>query len=480
MQERIDPILRTACRLDRDRLLVVGVSGGADSLCLAHLLWKLGYPLLIAHFDHGLRPESEEDRMAVQAFALEAGLQFAFERQDVQAYADEQVLSVEEAARVLRYRFLFRQAEAAGAQAVAVAHTANDQVETVLMHLLRGAGLSGLSGMPVYSLPNPWSQSIPLVRPLLSTWREEVLRYNRDQGLVAREDVTNQDVRYYRNRLRHELLPYLQQYNPAVHDVLWRMANVLGEENLVLEQLTDEMWAECLLAQGEGYLALSAELLLEQAPGLQRRLLRRAVSRLRPGLRDISLADIDRALAFVREPPRSRSMDLTAGLRLLREDGKLILAVWEADLPTQGWPQVGPGGQHPLPVPGSLSLEGGWRLEAERVEAPEAEAGRLLDSAVEQADPFQAWLDPEALSLPLTVRVRQPGDRFQPLGMGGRSAKLSDFFINNRLPRRARERWPLVLSDDQIVWIPGLRLAHPFRLKPGDRAAVRLRLVRER
>src|SRR5690606_34005843 len=129
---------------------------------------------------------------------------FAFERQDVQAYADEQALSIEEAARMLRYQFLFRQADAAGAQAVAVAHSANDQVETVLMHLLRGAGLSGLSGMPVYSLPNPWSQDIPLVRPLLSTWREDILAYNRDQGLVAREDATNQDLRYYRNRLRHE------------------------------------------------------------------------------------------------------------------------------------------------------------------------------------------------------------------------------------------------------------------------------------
>ncbi len=480
MRERIDLILQTICRLERDRLLVVGVSGGADSLCLAHLLWKLGYPLLIAHFDHGLRPESQADREAVQAFAREAGLQFAFERQDVQAYADEQALSIEEAARMLRYQFLFRQADAAGAQAVAVAHSANDQVETVLMHLLRGAGLSGLSGMPVYSLPNPWSQDIPLVRPLLSTWREDILAYNRDQGLVAREDATNQDLRYYRNRLRHELLPYLQQYNPAVHEVLWRMANVLGEENLVLDQLTADAWAECLLSQGEGYLVLSAGLLLEQAPGLQRRLLRRAVSHLRPGLRDISLADIDRALAFVQDPSRSRSMDFTAGLRLLSENGKLILAAWEADLPAQGWPQVEPGSRNRLPVPGSLSLNGGWRLEAERVEPPEAEAGRLVDAAIEQADPFQAWIDPDSLSLPLTVRTRQPGDRFQPLGMGGRSAKLSDFFINNRLPRRAREGWPLVLSKEQIVWIPGLRLAHPYRLKPGSRAAVRLRLVRER
>ena len=236
MLDRFPTTLQSECHLEQDLLLLVGVSGGPDSLCLLDVLRRLDYRLVVAHLDHGLRPESADEALAVQRLAESLGAACVVERQDVSAFAEMHGISLEEAARSVRYRFLFEQARLYEAQAVAVGHTADDQVETVLMHLLRGAGLSGLRGMAYRSLPNTWSQDIPLVRPLLGTWREEVLAYCHANALQPHLDSSNLDIRFYRNRLRHDLIPYLKNYNPRVHEVLWRTARVLSDDYAVLEQ----------------------------------------------------------------------------------------------------------------------------------------------------------------------------------------------------------------------------------------------------
>ena len=209
MLEVVRSVLQNRCGLTPLSRLLVAVSAGPDSLCLLHVLWQLGYSVVVAHLDHGLRVESAAEAAMVQHFAEDLGVQWVCKRQDVQGYATQNGLSIEEAARNLRYRYLFEQAERLEAQAVAVGHNADDQVETVLMHLLRGAGLSGLRGMGHYSLPNPWSQRIPLVRPLLGIWRGEIQAYLDRSGLKPSLDSSNLELRYYRNRLRHELIPHL-------------------------------------------------------------------------------------------------------------------------------------------------------------------------------------------------------------------------------------------------------------------------------
>lgn len=469
------------CQVDPQQVTLVGVSGGPDSLCLLDGLWRLGCRLVVAHLDHGLRPESQQEAAGVAEAVTARGLPFRLERMDVAAFASQHGLAIEEAARLARYRFLFAQAAADGAQAVAVGHTADDQVETVLMHLLRGSGLAGLRGMDYRSLPNAWSESIALVRPLLGVWRAEVLAYLAGQALQPNLDPSNQDTRFFRNRLRHELIPYLESYNPQVRTALWRTAAVLREDYAVLEAEVEKSWQACVTAVGPGWVSFAAAALAGQPLGMLRMLLRRAIAGLRPGLRDVDFAALERAVHLVQAGPPGGGCDLIAGLHLQREGERLWLAAWEAELPHsdaagQPWPQIPPGEALPVQVPGITPLPGGWELHIDRVDVDP----NVREHARTNLDPYQAWVDADALQAAagdgLQVRSRRPGDRFQPLGLDRGSQKLSDFMINIRLPQRARKGWPLLLAGESLVWLPGLRLAHPFRLTESTRQAIHFEL----
>jgi tRNA(Ile)-lysidine synthase len=187
---------------------------------------------------------------------------------------------------------------------------------------------------------------------------------------------------------------------------------------------------------------------------------------------------VARALEFVAAHETSGQTDLPAGLRLLRESGRLWLAAREADLPDNQWPQLPLGGVFRLEVPGELALPESWVLRAERIDDLIADLANVREQVFRNDDPHQAWLDLDRLHLPLGVRSCQPGDRIQPLGMQGHSLKLADLMVNLKLPQRARDRWPLVLSGDELAWIPGLRQAHPFRVTVSTKRIVRLSLVR--
>lgn len=470
--DRIDTLCRGACRLAPDQPVIVGVSGGPDSLCLLDLLVRLGYPLIVAHFDHGLRLEAQEDARAVADVAAGYQLPFVTDRADVRALAASQKQTIEEAGRAARYRFLFDQARQVGAQAVAVGHNADDQVETVLMHLLRGAGLSGLKGMNFRSVLPEWDDRVPLVRPLLSTWREEVDAYCAERELSPRQDASNQDVTYYRNRLRRDLVPYLQSYNPRVKELIWRSAETLAGDAEIVTAVAQEAWVSCAPECGPGYQSLSLPVFRKLLPGLQRRVLRQAISRLRPGLRDVDFEAVERGVAFALSPASTGQMDFLQGLRLFIELDRLYLADWGADLPVEAYPQVETGWEGLITVPGTLDLPHGWRITAEYIP---------IDSyppAIPRDDPSEGWLDAETLDLPLLVHAPAPGIRFQPLGMAGRSLKLSDFWVNEKLPRRLRPGWPLVFSGDTLAWIPFYRPAHPFRVRESTRKAVRLIITR--
>ncbi len=439
------------------------------------VLHRLGYSLVVGHLNHGLRPEAGRDAQEVANFAQALDVPFVLGEEDVGAYARQNASSIEEAARTLRYRFLFAQARRLAAQAVAVGHSADDQVETVLMHLLRGAGLAGLKGMQFRTLPTPWSEHIPLVRPLLSTWREQILSYCQERGIQPVIDRSNLDTTFFRNRLRHELIPSLQGYAPRLPENLLRMAQVLNGDYQLIRDLVAAAWETCLVGEGLGYLVFDLRSLKGQPVAVQRHLFRRGIAVHRPGLRDIDFAAVERALAFMDSPPRSGQCDLIAGLRLFYEGDHLWLATWEADLPAGDWPQVPQGEPLQLDVPGDLPLPGGWHLVAEI--ATQVEIAR--QQAFTNADPYQAWADADRARFPLVVRSRHPGDRLQPLGMDGRSIKLADFMINVKLSRRARHTWPLVCSQDKILWVPGYRLDHEYGVTHSTRRILWLRLDKE-
>ncbi|MFC2042855.1 tRNA lysidine(34) synthetase TilS [Chloroflexota bacterium] len=475
MLEKIRTVLQTKCLIASDQVLIVGVSGGPDSLCLLDVLVHLDYNIIVAHFDHCMRSESRAEAQVVRKTAEDMGIPFLLGQKDVVRYAETHRLSLEEASRVARYDFIFHQAERLGVDAVAIGHNADDQVETVLMHLLRGSGLSGLRGMSYRSLPNPWSKDIPLIRPLLDIWREEIEAYIESHELRPSIDFSNLDTQYYRNRLRHELIPHLESYNPRLRHLIFRMADVLQEDYDVVESLVDTGWQKCLLESGSEYVAFDLNLIQNQPLALQRHILRRGINHLRPGLRDVDFNTIARAIGVLDTPPRSGQIDLISGLRLLIEDDRLYIIYHEAALPSHNWPQLDIDVELVLNVPDVLKFNQGWRLSAELTENGQ----RTRRKAITNNDPFQAWIDFTHLQLPLLVRTRRPGDRIKPLGMDAGSLKLSDLMVNLKLPRRVRNKWPVVTSASEIIWVPGMRLAHKCRLTEDTEAAVHLTLAKE-
>ncbi|MCL4562208.1 MAG: tRNA lysidine(34) synthetase TilS [Chloroflexi bacterium] len=467
-------ILELKCGVTKSSVLLAGVSGGPDSLCLLDALHRLGYAVIAAHFNHHLRPEADEDARRVAEMAEERGLRSTLGEGDVAALAEDSAMSVEEAARVKRYEFLFEQARRVNAQAVVVGHTADDQVETVLMHLLRGAGLAGLKGMTYTSLNPEWDASIPLVRPLLGIWREETEAYCAEFSLQPVTDASNRDTTYFRNRLRHELIPFLQSYNPRIRTAIWRTSFSLAGDFDTVQQVSRQALANCLQQQSKGYLALDLPNLKGLSPGVQRGVLRLAITRLRPQIRDVDYLSIDRALDFIARPPLSGRTDLLGGLSLIAETDRLYLVDSDARLPETGWLKIDLLTPARLEGPGKVIIADDWALIAEWVDAGD----RCLIDLARKASPYEAWLEGERELFPLVVRRRAPGDRFQPLGMDGKWVKLSDFFMNVKLPRRARDRWPLVCAQDQIVWIPRYRPAHAMRITAATRKALYLRLER--
>ena len=301
MLETIQSILQDQCGLRHEQSVIAGVSGGPDSLCLMALLRKAGYHTIVAHFNHKLRPDADADANVVEQTAARLNLASVIESGDVRAYADKEKLSIEEAARTMRYRFLMAQARRFNAQAVAVGHTADDQVETVLMHFIRGTGLAGLKGMNYRTIVHMFDPQIPIVRPLLDTWREETVVYSAANGFRPRHDPSNASLDFFRNRLRHLLIPTLESYNPRFREAIWRTSRSLGADYEILSNVLDEAWKACVVQETADFVAFDVSVLTKQPVGLQRNLVRRAMEHLHPEEPDVSYATLERASNFILE-----------------------------------------------------------------------------------------------------------------------------------------------------------------------------------
>jgi len=460
------------CGLNRDQLILIGVSGGADSLALLMGLESLGFNLSVAHLDHALRPDSARDGDFVAQLADSYGLPFVRKRIDVAKSAETHGQSLEEAARHVRYQFLFDIARRQQAQAVAVAHHADDQVETVLMHFLRGSALPGLSGMDYRTVMPLWDVSIPLVRPLLGIWREEIDTFVTEKGIAPRIDESNLDTTYFRNRLRHELIPELSTYNPQVREVILRMSQVLHEEDQFLQQLAEEAWEECSIIFEEERVIAPRTPFCQLPKALQRRVFRRAVSLLRPDLRDVGFAVIERGIDFLADPSESGETDLVSRLNLFVLDDIFVLKTWEAELPDWGKPLLATVDDDSLlDIGRPVELRHGWQLEAELVE----EIPENFTQHLHKLDAYEIWLDYDRLETPLTVRGREEGERWQPLGMKAHTQSLQDFFINEKIDAHLRDLWPLVCSNEEIAWVVGLRPSELFKVRPDTRRILHIR-----
>ena len=448
--------------------LVLGVSGGADSLCMLHVLSELadecGVSLHVAHLEHGIRgTESEADAHFVAETSAGLGLPFTVEHADVPGLAREEGIAVEEAARQARYAFLGRVARSLGSRSVAVAHNADDQVETVLMHILRGAGLAGLRGMR----PLAWmdelrlgepapaegvasGERIRLVRPLLDVPRTDIEAYCRAHRLSPRYDRSNLDTTYFRNRLRLELLPTLETYNPNIRQVLRRMASAISADYDLLRDVLLAVWPMVVRSETDEAIVYDLEALSRQPLGGQRSLLREGVHRLRRSLRNIGFQHIEGAVRLVKEGVTGSKATLPRGLMLVRGYDQVVLAPEGYGVPRAEGPRV--SREIFLSVPATLTLpEGGWRLRTEVL-------GReSLPTDWDQAShALVAYFDLDRLGGPHTLRPRRAGDRLTPLGLGHRQ-KVSDLMINCKIPRGERDSVPLLLCGTEVVWVVGFR-----------------------
>lgn len=462
--------------LSAGETVVVGVSGGADSLCLLHALralaGELGLALHVGHLHHGLRgAEADADAAFVASLCQGWGLPCTVGQADVPALAQQGRLSIEEAARQARYRFLGDLARSLGASAVAVAHQADDQVETVLMHLLRGAGLAGLRGMSPLArldelrLGQADLPPIRLIRPLLEVTRQQVAAYCRAHGLTPRYDCSNLDTTYYRNRLRHELLPLLEGYNPAIRQVLRRTAEAVAADYALLRDVLDEAWARVVRCETDETIILDRAAFDDQPLALRRSLLREAIHRLRRSLRNINWVHVEDAVRLAERGRAGDAATLPGGLAMTLGYDDLTVAAAGYAPPQDDVPRLVTS--LAVPLEGVTPLSGGrWALRT-RLLPRQA----LPEGWSRQADPHLAYLDAGRLVAPLTLRPRRPGDWLLPLGLGGRQ-KVGDLMTNCKIPRAQRDAVPLLTCGDEIAWVVGYRLDARFAVGPETRTVL--------
>jgi len=456
-----------------DRVLAA-VSGGPDSVALLHLLCKLAprmdFTVGVAHLDHGLRPEAQAEAEFVNTLARDRDLPFHSAAQDVATYRERHGLSLEEAARDVRYAFYKKVAATEGYQKVALGHHRDDNAEIVLMNLLRGSGPLGLSGIP------PVRDDL-FVRPLMNLTRAQIMAYLKQQRLAYVTDPSNADLCFTRNRIRHVLLPLIRKdFNPNILATLHRTATIMADENTWLESQADPLWDRVLLAADGRQLSLDHKALIGMPRAAVRRLLRRAIYRLGGSLRRITFSHVDRLIELTTAAENAR-VDLPGLIAAHKQADRLVLRVM--DSPRQ-----------PLTA-GHPSEPYEYIIDRDKISTTvaydqviPATGGRVTfalltgthTTKMNASGQYTAFFDIDQLSFPLLLRNYRPGDRFRPLGMRG-TKKLKKLFNERNVPLPERERWPVLTSGPEILWVLGHQRSQTAALNRQTRQALEVKYV---
>jgi tRNA(Ile)-lysidine synthase len=446
---RVEQTIRAHDLLRRGDRIVAAVSGGPDSVALLRILHHMreawDWELAVAHLHHGIRGEdADEDLAFVARMAEELALPF-FHRRLLSGALKAMGGSLQEAARRIRYAFMEEVRSQWGGQKIALGHQADDQVETILAALLRGAGTRGLSGMPY--------QRGMLVRPLLDLHRQEIVRFLEARAAPFREDSSNRDPGYRRNRIRHELLPLLRdRFNPGIDELLRQTGRACAADEAFLKESLAARWSEAVLC-GQERVEIPIALYSTLPLAIRWRLIRRAYQHLRGEARGLGLVHLEAVDGLVSPRGEERWVHLPGGVHAAVGGGNIVLG-WAA--------AMAPGSfQYPVSVPGETrvpeaDLAIGWDV----VEAPPSESrgdGRERVS-----------MDLDAVCGPMALRGPRSGDRIRPLGLGG-TRKVQDILVDGRVPRRDRWRVPLLVDQMGILWVVGHRMDERARLHPGTR-----------
>ncbi|MEE4351585.1 MAG: tRNA lysidine(34) synthetase TilS [Desulfatiglans sp.] len=446
-----ETILKHDMIVPGDRV-VVGVSGGPDSVCLLDILFKLkndfNIDLIVAHFDHGLRPDQDQDETRfVEALALSLGVPFQTARAGYDITAQKG--SLEEQARRARYRFFEDVRRSVSGTRIALGHNLDDQAETVLMRLLRGSGLSGLSGIPPVRAGR-------IIRPLIESGRREIESYLSLRECRYITDPSNRDTRYLRNRIRHTLLPHLQDYQPRIVEILGHTADVVRRESEFLDKAAEDWMRETGGDSEVIEIPLAGFMQLDEA--LRRRVIRKAVQASAGSLRRIGFRHLE-AIQGLAQGKRPQSMaHLPGDITVERVYDRLLFH--------------GPLEWKPKAFSYLLEGPGTYYLEALQCSVLIEECDKGVFPG-RSATPWTAFLNADDLTYPLMIRSVRPGDRFVPFGMKGHK-KLKDFFIDRKIPSRGRKQVPILTCRDRPLWICGLRIDDRCKITSGTRKVLKV------
>jgi tRNA(Ile)-lysidine synthase len=464
--------LNKNCWVKPESVLLLGVSGGADSICLLDMLQRAGIKVVVANFNHHLRLEADADSVFVRQVAESRGLEFIQGSGDVRQFARNSHKTIEEAARILRYGFLFENAVKREIATVAVAHTADDQVETILMHLLRGCGLDGMRGM-LPRMKSDIDQKLFLIRPLLFAWKEEVIDYCRRNDLSYLEDSSNSEIKYFRNRLRMELIPYLQKYNLGVKKHIFNLGKIVGGDLEDIIQVSEENYRECLIKEGMDYITLSLSKIKDLSVGFKRRVIRLALKKIVPSGIEFDFDHVEKIVKSLQNINPDKHLQLPSHLEVLIEGDYLFLFKKGTQLPFDQWPMVNIGSIQEINVLGEFKISQNWMIKIEFVSTADI---KFPDNSGQLSN--FTYLDSDKLDKKLMIRTQLKGDRYSPLGLIGKSQKLSDLWINNKIPKRVRSSWPIILSENKIIWIPGFQPSYFHRITEETRKPIRMEIIK--
>lgn len=458
LRQRVAQTIAHHCMVAPGEIVLAGVSGGQDSSALldilADLRRTLGFELVVAHLDHGLR--GVEGALAAEStreFAETLGCSCIVEKKNPGEIFTGHPGGLEEAAREVRWEFLERTAYSVGASRIALGHTRDDRIETMLLNLLRGSGIEGLASMRAVSGAR--------IRPLLEVSRSETAAYCAARSIRIQPDSTNEDLRIRRNWVRRVLLPTIEKvYSPAVRETLARTAQLAEEESNWLAELGAEALRRCLASSKEGLLAVDRERLALEPMALRRRVVRAAFACISGNTRHLTAAAVETALRAERG---SWSVP-GSGVTIVSEPRRIL---FRRTARAASSPLVE---STPLIVPGVTAVEPlGIRVEACEEKAP-----------AQPPDNQQTWsqvLDLDQVTLPLVIRSRRPGDRIRPIGSPG-SRKLQDIFVDRRVPAACRDQVPVVADARGPIWVVGHCLDARVRLRPETRRVLRLTVAK--
>ncbi len=464
LKEKFIEFIKKEELVERGQSILLGVSGGPDSLAMLDLFNRIKesfqLELVVFHLNHMFREEAEEEARFVERITSQYGLKSIVEKYNVPAFIQEKGLSPEQGARIIRFKLMEKALKKLNINKISLAHNKDDQVETVFLHMYRGAGLNGLTGI------NPLTEmdGFQVIHPLLDIYREDIERYCHHRNLKPRNDPTNEETIYTRNKIRHDIIPYIEkEINPGVKDVVIQMAGIIREENDFLDKLAANNLKNIVTGKKDREISLSLDHLRNFPLALRRRIIQQLIYSLDPDYSDFYFNHYQLLDRFIHQSETGKILDLPGELKVKRQYNHLIFRMGEFEKNSIEF-------NLELTLPGEIYLPGGRRLKAGYI-TPSSD---WLDQV---SDPEICVFDAGPATFPLKVRNRRPGDKFSPLGMTG-IKKIKDFFIDEKIPAEDRDKIPLVIDHTgRIIWVAGLRLDNRFKITAETKKYVKLTLI---